>query len=84
MTTNQLHTEYPPPVLRAASPASSVGTTYGLDQTSYSDGESQMSQSTFERKWEERLELRRPRPEEEIANKDPLLPRTTVSHEKKG
>jgi len=62
-------------VLRAASPASSIGTTYGEDQTSFSDCEHQINQADFERKWEARLELGTAREEEELANVDPLLVR---------
>lgn len=75
MPANQHHTEYAPPVLRAPSPASSIGIVYGEDRTSYSDCEEQISQSSFESKWEERLALHLPRPEELLADQDPLLPR---------
>jgi hypothetical protein len=75
MPPNQHHTEYAPPVLRAPSPASSVGTAYAEDQTSFSDSEHQLSQAAFEKKWEGRLELGKPRREEEIANISPLIPR---------
>ncbi|KAF8073947.1 hypothetical protein FPV67DRAFT_1410271 [Lyophyllum atratum] len=78
MPTNPHHTEYAPPVLRAPSPASSIGTTYGEDQTSFSDCEDQLSQVSFERKWEERLALGVPRPEELAANQEPLLARPQV------
>ena len=66
-------TEYDTPVLRAASPASSVGTVYGPDQTALSDTEEQLPQLAFERKWEERLGLGMPTPEELIASESPLL-----------
>jgi hypothetical protein len=72
---NQHHTEYAPPVLRAPSPTSSVGTTYPEDRTSFSDSEHQLGQAAFERKWEERLELGKPGREEELANISPLIPR---------
>ncbi|KAG6840540.1 hypothetical protein C0991_005900 [Blastosporella zonata] len=75
MPANQHHTEYAPPVLRAPSPASSIGTVYGEDQTSFSDCEEQLSQPFFELKWEERLALNVPRPEEILADQEPLLPR---------
>ncbi|GLB38632.1 hypothetical protein LshimejAT787_0504970 [Lyophyllum shimeji] len=75
MPANQHHTEYAPPVLRAPSPASSIGTTYGEDQTSFSDSEEQLSQSAFEKKWEERIGLGMSREEEIQANREPLLPR---------
>jgi len=67
------HTEYAPPVLRAPSPASSIGTTYGEDQTSFSDSE--LSQGSFEKKWEELLWLGFAGVEGQSANRDPLLPR---------
>jgi hypothetical protein len=73
MPPTQHHNDYASPVLRAPSPASSVGTIYGADQTAYSDNEIQMSQAAFEQKWEERLELGRARQEENLANQDPLL-----------
>jgi hypothetical protein len=46
---------YATPVLRAPSPASSVGTTYIPDTTSLSDSESFLSPSEFNRKWEEKI-----------------------------
>lgn len=78
------HPEYAPPVLRAPSPASSVGTTYGPDQTSFSDSEHQISQVAFERKWLAKLNLDKPRKEEEEANENPLLPRTENKDEENG
>ena len=53
--------EYAPPVLRAPSPTSSVGTAYGPDQTSFSDTEQQLSQPAFENKWLAKLDLDKPR-----------------------
>ncbi|KIM81027.1 hypothetical protein PILCRDRAFT_821864 [Piloderma croceum F 1598] len=50
---------YAPPVLRAPSPASSLGTTYAPDATSFSDTEAELSQATFEKKWEDKLRLGR-------------------------
>lgn len=67
------HTDYAEPVLRAPSPASSVGTSYGADQTSYSDSEFQLSQPAFERKCYELIGLSLPRKEELRADRDPLL-----------
>ncbi|SRR6266542_1870286 len=64
-------TEYADPVLRPASPASSLGTAYGPDQTSFSDSE--LSGTAFEQKCLERLELDQPRKDELHANKDPLI-----------
>ncbi|PFH49970.1 hypothetical protein AMATHDRAFT_4442 [Amanita thiersii Skay4041] len=73
MQTNIHITEYAPPVLRAASPASSVGTVYGEDQTSIADLE--LSDAALARKYEDLLELHKPRKEEEEANQCPLLER---------
>jgi len=50
---------YAPPVLRAPSPASSLGTTYAPDATSFSDTEAELSQTAFEKKWEDKLRLGR-------------------------
>ncbi|KAF7348287.1 hypothetical protein MSAN_01782400 [Mycena sanguinolenta] len=69
--------EYADPVIREPSPASSVGTVYGLDQTTLSDDE--LDQWAFERKWEEKLGLRRITKEEEMAERDPLLPRPSTA-----
>lgn len=77
-------TEYPPPVLRAPSPASSIGTTYGPDQTSSSDSESQLTESQFVRKWEEKLGLGKPSREELKANESPLVPKPNSEAEEKG
>jgi len=67
--------EYAPPVIRAPSPASTIGTVYGEDQTSFSDSEGVLIQHAFEAKWLDRLGLDLPRPEEELAEKDPLIVR---------
>ncbi|KXN86491.1 hypothetical protein AN958_10005 [Leucoagaricus sp. SymC.cos] len=75
------HPEYAPPVLRAPSPASSVGTTYGPDQTSFSDTEEQLSQLAFEKKWLTKLDLDKPRREEEEDNESPLIPRPETREE---
>jgi len=50
---------YAPPVLRAPSPASSLGTSYAPDATSLSDSEAVLSHAAFEKKWEDRLRLGR-------------------------
>lgn len=50
---------YAPPVIRAPSPASSLGTVYPPDATSPSDDEAEISQAAFENKWHEQLRLRR-------------------------
>ncbi|KAK2465400.1 hypothetical protein APHAL10511_002754 [Amanita phalloides] len=73
MPTNMHITEYAPPVLRAPSPASSVGTVYGEDQTSLSDLE--LSDEALAKKYEELLDLHKPRKEEEAAILPVLLER---------
>jgi len=75
MSRTQNHPEYADPVIREASPASSVGSVYGPDQTASSDSESLLDQPAFERKWEDRLDLRRATREEELADAEPLFPR---------
>ncbi|KAJ7759222.1 hypothetical protein B0H16DRAFT_1313660 [Mycena metata] len=75
--------EYADPVIREPSPASSIGSVYGPDQTAFSDSESQIDQPGFERKWEDRLELRRATREEELADADPLLPRPSTAMEER-
>lgn len=80
----QHHTEYASPVLRAPSPASSVGTAYGPDQTAHSDTENQLPQAVFEKKWEERLGLGLPRKEEVEAISSPLLTPPKSAAEEKG
>jgi hypothetical protein len=74
--------EYADPVIREPSPASSVGTVYGPDQTASSDDE--LDQPTFERKWEDRLDLRRATRDEELADADPLFPRPSTAVEERG
>lgn len=74
--------EYAPPVLRAPSPASSVGTTYGEDETSHSDAE--LDQDAFAQKWLTKLDLDKPRKEEEEANESPLIPRSGNKDEENG
>ena len=69
-----LNEEYANPVIhRMPSPTSSVGTVYGLDETSLSDTEYKLSDSAFARKCEEQMELYNPRKEETEADQDPLL-----------
>ncbi|KAJ7022725.1 hypothetical protein C8F04DRAFT_1137137 [Mycena alexandri] len=75
--------EYADPVIREPSPASSVGSVYGPDQTASSDSESQIDQPAFERKWEDRLDLRRATREEELADADPLFPRPSTAMEER-
>jgi hypothetical protein len=64
-------TEYADPVLRPASPASSLGSTHTPDQTSLSDSE--LSDSAFEKKCLEQLALDQPTPEEIRADREPLV-----------
>ncbi|KAJ7778384.1 hypothetical protein B0H16DRAFT_1503321 [Mycena metata] len=75
--------EYADPVIREPSPASSVGSVYGPDQTASSDSESQIDQPAFERKWADRLDLRRATREEELADADPLFPRPSTAMEER-
>ncbi|KAJ7643833.1 hypothetical protein FB45DRAFT_896185 [Roridomyces roridus] len=62
-------------VIRSPSPASSVGSVYPPDQTSFSDSETMLDKRAFERKMDVKLDLRRAMKEEEEADVDPLLPR---------
>jgi len=69
-----LNEEYANPIIhRMPSPASSVGTVYGLDETAYSDTEYKLSDCAFARKCEEQIDLHMPRKEEFNADRDPLL-----------
>ncbi|KDR72675.1 hypothetical protein GALMADRAFT_228948 [Galerina marginata CBS 339.88] len=70
--THTYHTEYAQPALRPPSPASSVGTAYGADQTSFIDSESQLSQVAFE-KLEEKMKLNAPCGKELSADREPLM-----------
>ncbi|KAJ7078681.1 hypothetical protein C8R44DRAFT_754845 [Mycena epipterygia] len=83
MSRTQNHPEYADPVIREPSPASSVGSVYGPDQTASSDSESLLDQPAFERKWEDRLDLRRATREEELADADPLFPRPSTALEER-
>ncbi|CCM04936.1 uncharacterized protein FIBRA_07133 [Fibroporia radiculosa] len=73
--------QYAPPVLRAASPTSSIGTEYGEDNTDLADRE--LNQQEFEQKCEVFLRLHEPRPEEELAREDPRLPKPKTAAEEK-
>lgn len=64
---------YAPPVLRASSPAQSLSTEYGPDETSLSDSE--LTDEQFARQCEEQIGLQALRDEEHEANHDVLLPR---------
>ncbi|KAJ7601045.1 hypothetical protein C8J56DRAFT_767774 [Mycena floridula] len=74
------HPEYASPVMRAPSPASSIGTTYAQDRTSFSDSEYSLNQQTFVRKWENKIGLRDPRPAEQETSIGPLLPRLPMDN----
>lgn len=72
--TQQIHAgdpAYASPVIRPPSPASSVGTAYGPDDTSLSD--SGLSQDVFEQKWIANLRLDEPKHDEVHNLKDPLI-----------
>jgi hypothetical protein len=72
--TQQIHAgdpAYASPVIRPPSPASSVGTAYGPDDTSLSD--SGLSQDVFEQKWIANLRLDEPKHDEIHNLKDPLI-----------
>lgn len=73
---------YAPPLLRAPSPSSSIGTDYGPDETT--PEEKQKSQSEFVKAIQDRLRLNDARPEETAANSDPLLPKPKDAHEEAG
>ncbi|KAN0087483.1 hypothetical protein V8E55_006104 [Tylopilus felleus] len=62
---------YASPVIRAPSPASSVGTAYGPDESSQSDSE--LSPEAFEQKWSSKLKLGGPRIEEELMSFSALI-----------
>jgi hypothetical protein len=82
---------YAPPIIRTASPASSVATVHGNDDTSPSDAE--LSQTAFEAKWNARIGLYgltdAARQKEEKEKEDhrcgnPLLPEVATAAEKEG
>lgn len=62
---------YASPVIRAPSPASSVGTAYGADESTQSDSE--LSPEAFEQKWSSKLKLDGPRIEEELMSFSALI-----------
>lgn len=64
-------TAYASPVIRAPSPASSVGTAYGPDESNQSDQE--LSPEAFEQKWSSKLRLDSPRIEEELMSFSALI-----------
>ncbi|KAI0631952.1 hypothetical protein C8Q77DRAFT_1158645 [Trametes polyzona] len=62
---------YVPTIMRAPSPSSTIGTDYGPDETDFVDAD--LEELEFRRKCEEMVGINRPRPEEEEANRDPLV-----------
>lgn len=62
---------YASPVIRAPSPASSVGTAYGPDESTQSDSE--LSPEAFQKKWSAKLKLDSPRIEEELMSFSALI-----------
>lgn len=62
---------YASPVIRAPSPASSVGTAYGPDESTHSDSE--LGPEAFEQKWSSKLKLDGPRIEEELMSFSALI-----------
>ncbi|KAI0648156.1 hypothetical protein C8Q79DRAFT_953965 [Trametes meyenii] len=70
-TVHPIDLPYEPTIMRAPSPSSTIGTDYGPDETDFADSE--LSERDFVRKCEEAIGLNRPRPEEEEANRDPLV-----------
>lgn len=72
---------YAPPLLRAPSPTSSIGTDYGPDETSII--ESGLSNQEFAQMCQQRLQLDSIRPDELCANFDPLLPKPKNQEEEK-
>ena len=84
MPTHALHSAdapYAPPVIRQASPANSIGTEYGPDETSESDRE--LGPAEFEKKIEEQIGFKLERSSETEANRNVLLPRPTNSAEER-
>lgn len=72
MQSNHHVTDYDSPVLRPPSPASSIGTTYPQDQTSFSDSDI-LTEAEFQRKWENKIGLGHPTKEEDAAEEPVLL-----------
>lgn len=71
---------YAPPLIRPPSPASSIGTVYGQDETTLSDTE--LDETAFARKTADRLRLALPSESESRANRLVLLPRHTSEEER--
>lgn len=73
---------YAPPLLRAPSPTSSIGTDYSPDETSPTEAD--LTAAEFEHMCQQRLQLSDMRPDERLANYDPLLPKPRNSDEETG
>lgn len=67
------YSDYADPLIRPASPATSVGTQYEPDQTSFSDSEEQLSDAALDRKYTEKNGAEDQRRGEIQAENDPLL-----------
>lgn len=76
-------TDYAPPVIRAPSPPSSVGSDRVL-LPDLPDPDKDLTPAELERKIEESLGLHRQRHEEILAEEDPLIPNPQTEEEKKG
>ncbi|PSR70554.1 hypothetical protein PHLCEN_2v13593 [Hermanssonia centrifuga] len=74
---------YAPPVLRAPSPSSSIGTEYDQDETPHHESLACMPDTDFAHLSLARLNLHNPRQEEAAANKDPLLRRPKSQKEER-
>jgi len=70
---------YAPPLIRPPSPASSIGTVYGADETS----DTELSQDAFEKTIEEKLKLGDVSDAEARANRHVLLPRARTADDEK-
>lgn len=73
---------YAPPLIRPPSPASSIGTSYGPDETTLSDSE--LDPVAFAMKCEARLNLHMPGDTERRATRLVLLPNPQSPQEEKG
>ena len=70
--------QYVPTIMRAPSPSSTIGTDYGPDETTIVDSE--LSEHDFVRKCEEMVGISHLRPEEDEANRDPLVHPRPLRH----
>lgn len=72
---------YAPPLIRPPSPASSIGTSYGLDETTASDTE--LDDAEFARKCEASLHLDAPGDQERRATRTVLLPHSATREDER-